>query len=156
MTKIAGYGSGSEFRAESISKRHGSGDPDPDPHQNVMDPQHCLKVMHRWDHWFTDPPRLLSSECPRPSMAPLSVSSFSLWSGFSFTLMQDRIRIRLPYSIWMRSSKTSKLTISSFLTVLFFMPVLRNYRNYKRKEEPFSSVCLSNPPSNLHGKRQRK
>jgi hypothetical protein len=34
MTKIAG----SESR--SISQRHGSADPDPDPAQNVMDPQH--------------------------------------------------------------------------------------------------------------------
>ncbi len=25
----------------SISQRHRSADPDPDPHQNVMDPQHC-------------------------------------------------------------------------------------------------------------------
>jgi hypothetical protein len=35
MKKIAG----------SISQRHGSADPnpDPDPHQNVMDPQHCGK-----------------------------------------------------------------------------------------------------------------
>jgi hypothetical protein len=33
MTKIAGCGSG------SISQRHGS--EDPDPPQNVMDPQHC-------------------------------------------------------------------------------------------------------------------
>jgi hypothetical protein len=31
--KIEGYGS------RSISQRHGSADPD--PHQNVMDPQHC-------------------------------------------------------------------------------------------------------------------
>jgi hypothetical protein len=34
-------GSGSE--SGSISQRHESTDPDPDPHQNVMDPQHCLK-----------------------------------------------------------------------------------------------------------------
>ncbi len=27
----------------SISQRYGSGDPDPDPHQNVTDPQHCPK-----------------------------------------------------------------------------------------------------------------
>jgi hypothetical protein len=33
MTKIAGSG--------FISQRHGSADPDPDPHQNVIDPQHC-------------------------------------------------------------------------------------------------------------------
>jgi hypothetical protein len=32
MMKIEGSG--------SISLRHGSADPDPDPHQNVMDPQH--------------------------------------------------------------------------------------------------------------------
>jgi hypothetical protein len=33
----------------SISQRHGSVNTDPDPHQNVMDPQHCLivkKVIH--------------------------------------------------------------------------------------------------------------
>jgi hypothetical protein len=36
MTKIGGSGSG------SIIQRHGSADPD--PHQNVMDPQHCLEV----------------------------------------------------------------------------------------------------------------
>jgi hypothetical protein len=28
----------------SISQRYGSGDPDPDPHQNVMGPQHCIVV----------------------------------------------------------------------------------------------------------------
>ncbi len=33
MTKLAG--------SESISQRHGSADPD--PHQNIMDPQHCLQ-----------------------------------------------------------------------------------------------------------------
>ncbi len=33
MTKIAG--------SESISQKHGSEDPDPDPPQNVMDPEHC-------------------------------------------------------------------------------------------------------------------
>ncbi len=32
-------GSGSEHG--SCSQRHGSVDPDPNPHQNVMDPQHC-------------------------------------------------------------------------------------------------------------------
>jgi hypothetical protein len=37
MTKIAGSG--------FISQRHGSADPD--PHQNVMDMQHCLKCWVR-------------------------------------------------------------------------------------------------------------
>ncbi len=37
MTKIAGSGSG------SISPKHGSEDPDPDPPQNVMNPQHCFE-----------------------------------------------------------------------------------------------------------------
>ncbi len=38
MMKIEGSASG--FKSGSISQRHGSADPDPDPHQNVMDPQH--------------------------------------------------------------------------------------------------------------------
>jgi hypothetical protein len=46
ITKIEGSGSGSEpgARSGSISQRHGSADPDPDPPQNVMDPQHCQKA----------------------------------------------------------------------------------------------------------------
>jgi hypothetical protein len=40
MTKIAE--SGSESGSGSICQWHGSADPDPDPPQNVMDPQHCL------------------------------------------------------------------------------------------------------------------
>jgi hypothetical protein len=36
MTKIAGSG--------SISQMHGSADPD--PHQNVMDPEHWLKTLN--------------------------------------------------------------------------------------------------------------
>jgi hypothetical protein len=35
-------GSGSASGSGSISQRHGSADPD--PHQIVMDPQHCMKV----------------------------------------------------------------------------------------------------------------
>jgi len=40
MMKIAGSG--------SINLRHGSADPDPDldPPQNVIDPQHCIIQMH--------------------------------------------------------------------------------------------------------------
>jgi hypothetical protein len=40
MTKLAGSGA----RSGCISKRHGS--PDPDPYQNVTDPQHCLSVLN--------------------------------------------------------------------------------------------------------------
>jgi hypothetical protein len=37
MTKLEGSG--------SISQRHGSPDPDMDPHQNAMDPQHLLSGL---------------------------------------------------------------------------------------------------------------
>jgi hypothetical protein len=40
--KIEGSASGSASGSGSISKRHGSADPDPDTHQNVMDPEHCI------------------------------------------------------------------------------------------------------------------
>ncbi len=39
-----GVGSGSE----SISQRYRSGDPDPDLHQNVTDPQHCRNVIEMY------------------------------------------------------------------------------------------------------------
>jgi hypothetical protein len=41
MTKKAGYGS----ESGSISQRHGSAGPDPDPLQNVMDPEHGYKPV---------------------------------------------------------------------------------------------------------------
>ncbi len=41
MTKIAGFGS--ESGSGSISQRHESADPHPDPPQNVMDPQHWFE-----------------------------------------------------------------------------------------------------------------
>jgi hypothetical protein len=53
MTKIAGFG--------SISQRHGSADLDPDPRQNVMDPEHCLQeesgrhFLYQKDAMVTDP-----------------------------------------------------------------------------------------------------
>jgi hypothetical protein len=37
-----GVGSGVGSGSRSISQRYGSGDPD--PHQNVTDPQHCPEV----------------------------------------------------------------------------------------------------------------
>jgi hypothetical protein len=37
-------GSGPGARSGSTSQRYGSGDPD--PHQNVMDPQHCMTPKH--------------------------------------------------------------------------------------------------------------
>jgi hypothetical protein len=61
MTKIAG--SGSESGSGSISQRHGF--PDPDPHQNVVDPEHWFfvgvlevsdensRILIRWaEAWF--------------------------------------------------------------------------------------------------------
>ncbi len=35
-------------RIGSNSQRHGSADPDPDPHQNVMDPEHWKKYSDCW------------------------------------------------------------------------------------------------------------
>ncbi len=40
MMKIEVSGSASGSGSECIPQRHGSADLDPDPHQNVMDPQH--------------------------------------------------------------------------------------------------------------------
>ncbi len=37
---VSGVGSGTGYG--SITQRYGSGDPDPDPQQNVMDPKHWI------------------------------------------------------------------------------------------------------------------
>ncbi len=46
MTKIAGSGS------RSISQRHGSADPDPDPHQNVMESEHWINLQLNAGCWL--------------------------------------------------------------------------------------------------------
>jgi hypothetical protein len=46
MMKIEGSGSASG--SGSISQRHGYADPD--PHQNVMDPEHCAKPLKTHRH----------------------------------------------------------------------------------------------------------
>jgi hypothetical protein len=38
--KIGGSGSASGSEPGYICQRHGSADPDPDPHLNVIDPEH--------------------------------------------------------------------------------------------------------------------
>jgi hypothetical protein len=46
MMKIAGSASGSGSESGSISQRHGSANPD--PHQNVMDPQHWVTTCSQF------------------------------------------------------------------------------------------------------------
>jgi hypothetical protein len=60
MKKIEGFGS----KSGSINKRHGSADPDPDldPHQNVMDPQHC-QVLTSSSHLFIEYLCRVSHKC---------------------------------------------------------------------------------------------
>ncbi len=59
MTKIGGSGP----ESGSISQRHGSADPDPDPHQNVMNPQQCsyslvskkwIRLTRQWRNYNED------------------------------------------------------------------------------------------------------
>jgi hypothetical protein len=46
-----------EVGSGSISQRYGSGDLDPDPRQNVTDPQHCFFQLLRIIpvHFYSDP-----------------------------------------------------------------------------------------------------
>ncbi len=79
MTKIEGSG--------SISQRHGSADPDPDPPQNVMDPifQSC---------WWI-PERNVSSDLVIKKHILLSLAKHS-------TFAQHYLRI--PYSLFIKAS----------------------------------------------------
>jgi hypothetical protein len=69
--KIEGSGSG------SIGQRHGSADPDSDPHQNVIDPQHWSWVISVW----------LTSA---PSMKTTLARFFRTGSMLADTLQQAR------------------------------------------------------------------
>ncbi len=58
--------------SESISQRHGSADPDPDPHQNVIDPEHSGVV------WGVDLPPKESVGAPdQMTVSPHS----NVWYG---------------------------------------------------------------------------
>jgi hypothetical protein len=61
MTKIAGSG--------SFSRRHGSADPD--PYQNVMDPQHCIHVIasHCVQEYFLEDCIQMTNFVPGPALA---------------------------------------------------------------------------------------
>ncbi len=70
MTKIAGSGSG------SISRRHGSADPD--PYQNVTDPQYCITGTGKHLHTATIRYTLIFSSRTR-SKIEHSLEPFSLY-----------------------------------------------------------------------------
>jgi hypothetical protein len=93
MTKIAGSG--------SISQRHGSADPD--PHQNVIDPQHWLqcvrpvtKVVERVQRG-----QILSqpSACPHQvyEVRPISVLRKECRSGSEFPFLCNGWEHYVPY-----------------------------------------------------------
>ncbi len=56
---------GSGSASGSISQRHGSADPDQDPHENVMDPQHWFegKKYTRYGNFFVP----VIGPCPVPT-----------------------------------------------------------------------------------------
>ncbi len=62
MTKISGSG--------SISQRHGSADPAPDPYQNVMNPQHCIHVIasHFVQEYFLEDCIQMTNFVPGPAL----------------------------------------------------------------------------------------
>jgi len=79
MMKIAG--------SRSTLQRHGSADPDPDPHQNVMDPQHWFKVVSVENDSKPSPIRALFSRWSPPQTTKLLDcavywTQFTQWSLF--------------------------------------------------------------------------
>ena len=79
MTKIA------RFRSGSISQRHGSADPNPDPHQNVMDPQQWI---------LSQDPRHCASEDGHLSV-PRSASSLTSESERGIAEVSRQVHIFL-------------------------------------------------------------
>jgi hypothetical protein len=91
-------------RIGSISQRHGSEDPDPDPHQNVLYPEHCPPPPVVWQRERSLDALLikLSNECALTGnlnkMRYCCVDSFCHWEGakskeVSFFLVNSRVLI---------------------------------------------------------------
>jgi hypothetical protein len=97
MTKIAVSGSAS--RSGSFSQRHGSADPDPDPHKNVMDPQHCL--------------------LPNSSVSSSSGDSSTIWRGSLLSSSSLSSSLISTFTLQERSSPSSSSSVcgSSFTVV---------------------------------------
>ncbi len=93
MKKIAISGSG------SIGQRHGSADPDPDPHQNVMDPQHCL--------------------LPNSSVSSSSGDSSTIWRGSLLSSSSLSSSLISTFTLQERSSPSSSSSVwgSSFTVI---------------------------------------
>ncbi len=66
-----------ECGSESISQRHESADPDLDPHQNVMDPQHW------YQHCFTFH--------PLPHVEPRSRPTYICWLSAEMMTLEARL-----------------------------------------------------------------
>jgi hypothetical protein len=64
----------------SLSQRHGSADPDPDPHQNVMDPQHWWKVNIIWKKQTSPLPEQIRQKSLPKQLAWCFLSTNSKWS----------------------------------------------------------------------------
>ncbi len=76
-------GSGSEYGSGSISQSHGSADPDPAPHQNVLDPQ----------HWIVP--------SPFPSWSLIVPFSFLNWSLIvPFPSVHLKLFVSSPFLAW--------------------------------------------------------
>jgi hypothetical protein len=103
MMKIEGSGStsGSESgstsgsESGSISQRHGSADPDPDPHQNVMDPEHRLYCGV-----------LLSY----PPLCPAGLRLLQVFGSFHIGLLHRHIQIKAL-------QRNEKVTVATYLNI---------------------------------------
>jgi hypothetical protein len=70
----SGYGAGSG----SISQRYGSGDPDPDPHQNGTDPQHCFAWIRHWIEYPTVEMVWSRTNHSNPQLIYVLINSYSI------------------------------------------------------------------------------
>jgi hypothetical protein len=84
MTKIAG--SGSESGSGSISQRHGSADPDTDPHQIFMYPQHWFRQYYTVQFELSP----LVEKCEQSLVSSVSVSNCISFYATAHRINADR------------------------------------------------------------------
>ncbi len=150
MTNIVGSG--------SVSQRHGSADPDPYPHQHVMDPEHCLKIFSRKN------PGLKFGCISSVSSMVCMISSqnsrerWQFWSMSQWPLRIPSVIIFRALSSWpwpiasdRKSYAGKESVISTFWTVIFLIRTLsaslmqekKYWSRYSKLQPVFGSVHIS-------------
>ncbi len=109
-------------RSGSINQRHGSADPDSDPHQNVMDPQHCysINVLESWRTVSRCDPLVIDGFLFSIDMAgdAAVVAVTAVWAAAAAAWVAGAAAANVPARLASRGEGFESLCCNSFITLV--------------------------------------